>query len=92
MLVQLLFLALAPLALATSCRSAIDQLNPIRASSVLKLLESAELQQAVAGEREEGTNELADIANALEAKIVWDIPASKEAEVADRFAALFPKV
>ena len=59
-------------------RSAIDQLDPIRASSVIELLESADL--VAGGQRRGHERACRHPPTALEAKIVWELPASREAQ------------
>ena len=94
-----LFLALPILSLATlstTCITAVDQLKPIHASFIVKALESAEFPQVLttilSTAKQFSLHQLLKVAKAIESKIIWDIPTSKEAEVYETLMKLLPKV
>ena len=100
MFTHLPFLVLPLLSRATlssACISAVDQLKPIHASLVMKALESAEFSQGLSRlsstvVQDGQAAQIVEVAKALQGKILWDIPASKEAEVNETLMKLLPKV
>ena len=95
MIAQLLILTL-PFSLATlssTCITAVDHLKPINASSIMKALESAEYSLDLSLLSEvELDGQLVEVAKLLQSKIIWDIPASKEAEIDEKVMEILPKV
>ena len=84
----------AQAALSSTCITAVDQLKPIHASSIMKALESAEFSQEAFSllSEVELDGQLLEVAKSLQGKILWDIPASKESEFDEALIKLLPKV
>ena len=97
-MIKLLLLTLPLLSLAelsSTCIAAVDQLKPIHASLVIGALERREFVQGLAlllAVPSVEHDQLVQVARALEAKVVWDIPASNETQVEEKLAVLLPKV